>query len=108
MSARERRKGAAGELEVIELLKASGWSVARRNFASGASGGGDVAGGPGGVHVEIKRQERLNVHKAMAQAIAAAHPTEVPIVAHRRSRGDWLATLPLVDLLELLALRERG
>ncbi len=107
MSARERRKGAEGERELVELLRAHGWMAARRNFGSGSAGGGDVAGGPGGVHFEIKRTERLNVHAAMRQAEADAQPTDLPVVAHRRSRGPWLATLPLEELLALLRGAER-
>ncbi len=37
MSAGSRRKGARGELEVLELLQAHGWTRAHRNFGSGSA-----------------------------------------------------------------------
>jgi hypothetical protein len=105
----ERRKGAAGELEAIALIRDAGWSGARRTHdGRSQSGRGDVAGGPAGVHVEIKRQERLNVPAALAQVRADADPLDVPLLVHRPSRSPWMVTLPFADLLPLLALRERG
>ncbi|MEK6327490.1 MAG: hypothetical protein AABM66_08215 [Actinomycetota bacterium] len=107
MSALSRRKGARGELEVVELLRAAGFTSARRNFGSGSAGGGDIAGGPGGIHLEIKRGRRIDLPGAVRQAELEAQPHETPVVAHRRDGEDWNATLPLDDLLALLALRER-
>ncbi len=109
MSAAQRRKGARGELEVIELLHAHGWTAAHRNFGSGSAGGGDVVGGPEGTVLEVKRHGgRLDLPCAVAQAEAAAGAHELPIVAHRRDGEPWRATLPLEDLLELLRFREVG
>jgi len=109
MSASERRKGAAGELEVVALLQARGWPRAHRNFASGSAGGGDVAQGPEGVVIEVKRHRgRLDLPKAIRQVKAAAGDHDLPIVAHRRDGEPWRATLPLEDLLELLAWREQA
>lgn len=108
MSARERRKGASGELEVVEILRSHGWVRAHRNFGSGSQGGGDIAHGPARCHLEIKRVEKLNVPAAVRQAAADAAPTDVPIVVHRPSRSGWMATLPLDELLALLRLREVG
>jgi hypothetical protein len=103
----ERRKGAKGELEAIALIREAGWSHARRTHDGRTqSGRGDVAGGPAGVHVEIKRVERLNVPGALAQVRADADPLDIPVLVHRPSRSEWMATLPLADLLPLLALRE--
>lgn len=102
---RSRRKGASGELEVQELARAHGFHACRRAFASGASGGGDLTGIPG-VHVEVKRTERLDLPGAFRQAQAAADRGEIPVVAHRSNNQPWLATLPLDDLLALLALAQ--
>lgn len=107
MSAAARRKGAEAEREVARLLRDAGWPAARRS-ADGRSqtGRGDLAGGPAGVHLEVKRQERLNVAAAVRQATADADPLDLPIVIHRPARCGWMATLPLEDVLALLALRE--
>jgi len=101
-----RSKGGAAEREVVELLKAHGWLEARRNFRSGADGGADITGGPADTSWEIKRQERVCIWEWLQQAAEAARPTDTPIVAFRRNRSEWLAVLPLEDLLSLLELRE--
>ena len=109
MSAAQRRKGAVGEREALSLIRAAGWPNARRTSDGRAQiGRGDVLNGPAGVHIEIKRQERLNIPKAFDQATGDAHELDIPIVVHRPSRHAWMATLPLDELLALLALRERG
>jgi len=109
MAARERRKGAAGELEVIHLLRDHGWRDARRTSdGRGQQTRGDVTNGPAGIHLEIKRQERLNVPAALRQAEADAHPHDVPVVVHRPARMQWMATLPADELFALLRLREQS
>jgi hypothetical protein len=107
MSARERRKGAVAEREVVQLLRDYGWRTARRTSdGRGQQSRGDVTNGPAGAHLEIKCQERLNVPAALRQAHDDANPLDVPIVVHRPSRQEWMATLPLDELLALLQLRE--
>lgn len=109
MSLAERRKGAAAEREIIALIREAGWPHARRTSDGRTqTGRGDVTGGPAAVHLEIKRHERLNVPGALAQVRFDADPLDIPVLVHRPSRSDWMATLPLSDLLDLLALRERG
>jgi len=109
MSARARRKGARGELEVLELLRAHGWTHAHRNFGSGSAGGGDVTDGPAGVVLEVKRHAgRLDLPAAIRQAEAACGPHDLPVVCRRRDGEPWRATLPLEALLDLLELRERA
>lgn len=109
MSARERAKGARGERQIVALLREHGWPNARRTHdGRDQAGRGDVANGPAGCHLEVKLVERLNVPKAVSQAINDAAPTDIPIVVHRPSRAPWMATLPFDELLALLALRERG
>jgi hypothetical protein len=108
MSKMSRTKGAVVEREVIAILHAHGWLRAQRTSDGRAqSSRGDVTGGPAGCHLEIKRQERLNVPAALSQAIRDAG-LDVPVVVHRPSRHEWMATLPLDELLPLLALRERS
>lgn len=109
MSARERNKGARGELEIVHILHAHGWKNARRTHdGREQKARGDIANGPEGVHLEVKRQEKLNVPKAVAQAAADANPLLIPVVVHRPSRAEWMATLPLDELLPLLKLREQA
>lgn len=62
----------------------------------------DVTGIPG-VHIEVKRVERLNVSQAMAQAVRDAEKFNdgAPALFHRRSREPWLVTMRLSDWLEM-------
>src|SRR4051812_3321122 len=107
MSATERRKGKTAELEVVALLRDHGWANARRTSdGRGQHSRGDVTNGPAGGHLEIKRQERLNVPAALQQATTDAAAHDVPVLVHRPSRSEWMATLPLDELLTLLRLRE--
>lgn len=107
MSATERRKGATGELEIVHILRDNGWPDATRTHDGRVQRArGDIRNGPEGVHLEIKRHERLNVPKALRQVEEDANPLDIPVLVHRPSRQDWCATLPLDDLLALLKLRE--
>lgn len=107
MSAGHRMKGKRGELEIVHVLRDAGWSDAERTSNGRAqSARGDVANGPAGVHLEVKRQERLNVPKALRQIEADANPLDIPVLVHRPNGHDWMATLPLDELLPLLRLRE--
>lgn len=100
-----RDKGARGELEVLELLRSHGWDRCTRNFASGATGNGDIARGPQGVHLEIKRVERFSIRQTWKQASTEAG-TDLPVILTRWNQGPWLAVVEADELLTLLRMRE--
>lgn len=107
MSKASRTKGATGELEVVHILRDHGWKDAERTHDGRAQRTrGDIRNGPAGVHLEVKRQEALNVPKALRQVESDANPLDIPVLVHRSSRQDWQATLPLEELLALLKLRD--
>ncbi len=62
----------------------------------------DIIGLPG-VHVEVKRVERLNVPEAMEQSIRDSERMQdgMPALFHRRNRKPWLVTMRLEDWLKL-------
>ena len=109
---KSRRKGVTGERECADLWVASGWT------ARGVEGSGDWLAirereyppdvfhltshrETVTVHVEVKRQERLRM--AWHEQAKAEAPSGVPpVVCWRPNRGEWLAMLPLNDLLELI------
>ncbi|MDL2318238.1 hypothetical protein LJC74_04000 [Eubacteriales bacterium OttesenSCG-928-A19] len=95
-----KRKGCAGEREFAALCRQHGIQSAQRGqqFAGGIDSP-DVKGIPG-VHVEVKRVERLNVQEAMQQADRDAAGLAVPIVAHRRNRTPWLITMHFEDWIK--------
>lgn len=96
-----RRKGAVGEREIARILREHGYTTARRGqqFKGGADSP-DVIGLPG-VHIEVKRVERLNLADAYAQAFRDAGEGEIPAVFHKRNREPWMVTITLEDFLRL-------
>ena len=101
-----RRKGKAGELEALKLLRVF-WPDAERREDGQDQDGGDVANGPEATYMEIRRRERLGVPAAMREVETKAGD-RLPVLVHRPSRCPWMATLPFEELLPLLALREKG
>ena len=73
---------------------------ARRGQQYSGIEGEDVVGLPG-VHIEVKRVEQLRLHKAIAQSVQDAKDDEIPIVAHRRNRSEWLVVLRADDFIKL-------
>lgn len=98
-----RRKGADGELEFAQLLCEAGFEARRGQQFCGGDRSPDVITNIPGVHFEVKRVEKLNVDKAMEQAIADAPTSRFHCVAHRRNRKVWLATIPMSQFLTLYA-----
>lgn len=106
-----QRKGAAGELEVQTMFRTRGFDCTR-GFASGASGGGDLAGDLPD-HVEVKRTEQVRLHMWIAQvgeAIASGAAGGIAtaltnwVIFHRRSRSKWVAIVDAERYLDLIEL----
>lgn len=95
-----RSKGKRGELELVHKLKEFGYGCRRGQQFCGANGDADVVGLPG-IHIECKRNERLNIYDAMAQAKHDANPEELPTVMHRKNNCEWLVTMTLDDWMRL-------
>lgn len=106
MGKSSQRKGANGERELAAYLAEEGYHTERGGFCYGEKP--DLMGLEG-IHVEVKRVEKLNVPKAMKQAAGDAEKFQdgLPAVFHRRSREPWLITMCLRDWL-LLYRRWRG
>ena len=98
---KSQRKGAAGERELAAILQEHGYDCTR----GGSLTFGEVAdlSGLPGIHIEVKRVEKLNVMEAMEQSIRDSERMQdgVPALFHRRNRKPWLVTMRLVDWLNL-------
>jgi hypothetical protein len=97
-----RQKGKRGELDAADALRRLfSWTARRTQQFKGTSDSSDVevAETPDAFW-EVKREERLNVFKAMDTAVAEAGP-KLPVLMHRRNRTDWLVTVRLADLVRL-------
>ena len=101
MSASQQRKGADGERELSKILNDLGFEVERGGSLS--FGKAPDLKGLQGIHVEVKRVERLNIWEAMKQAISDAEKFEdgLPTLFHRRNRQPWLVTMRLDDWIKL-------
>lgn len=95
------RKGANGERELAAVLREYGYDIERGGSMSFGEVP-DLTGLPG-VHIEVKRRERLNVQEAMKQAQRDSERFRdgAPAVFHRRSRESWLVTMRLTDWIGL-------
>lgn len=101
MGARSQRKGRAGELELTALLNEYGIRARPGDPVSYGSTP-DITGMPG-IHIECKRNERLNILEAMRQAVRDAEKFKdgLPAVFHRKNRAPWLVTMRLEDFMEV-------
>ena len=86
-----KQKGKRGELELVHKT--------RRTAQYNGKETGSLADlvGIDGVHIECKRNERLNVIEAMEQAIRDAKEDEAPMVFHRKNGKPWMVTMLLTD-----------
>jgi hypothetical protein len=103
MALHSRGKGAAGELEAAEALSEILGECRRTVQYSGRAGTADVVCeyAPG-LHIEVKRTERLNPYAFLDQAIRDSTKTKrVPLVVCRSSYKPWLIVCRLSDLERL-------
>jgi hypothetical protein len=103
MGSMSRRKGAAGEREAAAALnEVFGTRFHRGRQYHGGPDSPDLAGDMPGLHVEVKRVERLSLYPAMYQARRDAAPDQVPVVMHRGNNRPWLIVVEVADLIRLL------
>ena len=93
-------KGKAGELEFANLCKEYGFETRRSQQYCGINSDSDVVGLPG-LHVEVKRVEKLHLSNAMEQACGDMAKGDMPIIAHRKNREDWMITMRFEDWMEI-------
>jgi Holliday junction resolvase len=95
-----KTKGNRGELELLHLLEAQGFPAVRNDQRyDGGAENPDIS--LPGLHIEVKRCEVLKLSAAISQAVTDAAPGTLPVIAHRRNRGGWVALMRLEDFLSL-------
>ena len=97
MGKAQRDKGRRGELLWRDVCREHGFAAERggQYYQRGCEVA-DVVGLPG-IHIECKFCERLNVRQAMEQSKRDAVGDELPILAHKTSRKEWLVTMRATD-----------
>ena len=99
-----KQKGKRGELECADVLRKLGFNDVRRSVQYNGKETGSLADlvGIEGVHVEVKRNEHLNIYDAVEQADRDKNDGETPVVIFRKNNKPWL----VVQHIEDWALRE--
>ena len=94
-----REKGKRGERAVAALFREYGFDAKRGQQYHGGPDSPDVVGVPG-LHIEVKRTERLNLYDALAQAKRDAGE-DLPVVIHRKNDSEWVVILSFDDFMKL-------
>ena len=101
-----RAKGARGERELAdEFVRVFGCDPEQTYRGCQFKGGKDspdIVSDLEFIHPECKFVERLNVYKAMEQAVRDSGPDRIPTVFHRKKRKPWLVIVRLDDLPEFV------
>lgn len=100
MGKMSRDKGKRGELELAKKLREYGYETRRGQQFCGAKGDADVIGLPG-IHIEVKRVEKLNLYEAVKQSVRDSVYEELPAVFHRKNNQEWLVTMRLSEWIDL-------
>jgi hypothetical protein len=74
-----RNKGKRGELEAAHLLQKYGYDARRGQQFAGINGDADVVGLPG-IHLEVKRVEKLNIENAVEQFLEVQEQNGIPML----------------------------
>jgi hypothetical protein len=102
MGRSQREKGKRGERQAAKAVTAALGVAARRGVQyKGGADSADLAVEIPGIHWEVKFVERESVRTWMAQACQESGG-QVPVVLHKRSRGEWLVTLQMERLYEFV------
>ena len=102
MPINSKKKGSAGELELVHILNDKGYETRRTAQYCGNTGDASDITGLEWIHPEVKRVEKLNIDNAMAQAKRDnKDASKFPVVFHRKNNKGWLVTMELDDWLEL-------
>ena len=96
-----QRKGKAGELELMSILRENGFSVQRGGSLSYGKLP-DVYGLPG-VHIEVKYREKMNPSGFMRQSMTDSQKFHdgMPAVFYTQNGKDWQVAMNLSDWIYL-------
>lgn len=97
-----KAKGKNGELEFSHECEKYGLMGVHRTAQTNGKLEQSLADCEGldGIHIEVKRVEKLNVDNAIEQAerdLKTKKEKRIPVVFHRKNRKPWLATAKFED-----------
>lgn len=99
MGSMSARKGRNAERELARILQERGLDVRPGDPCN--HGRTPDLFGPAGVHVEVKRREKLDIYAALRQSAADAEKFHdgLPLIAHRSNRHPWIISMSLDTFL---------
>ena len=103
MTINSNRKGKVGEREAALLLRTHGFEARRGQQYAGGPDSQDLVHDIDGVHLEVKRVEKLRLYEALEQAREDCDYDVTPVVLHRRSRKPWVVVMYAKDFLDKYA-----
>lgn len=100
-----KQKGKNGELEFAHECAKYGFTNVHRTAQTNGKLEHSLADCEGlpGIHIEVKRVEKLNIDEALEQAIRdlkTKKEKRVPIVFHRKNRKPWKVTMLFEDWVD--------
>lgn len=98
-----RRKGADAERDLAKILSAMSGKDVRRGQVFNHQP--DIIG-LDGIHIEVKRVERLDRDAAFRQSEGAAKPGEIPVLIYKKNRKPWMIELKLEDITTVAKILE--
>ena len=106
MSINSKKKGSHGELEFSHECEKYGLEGVHRTAQTNGKLEHSLADCEGldGIHIEVKRVEKLNIDNALDQAIrdtSTKKEKKLPVVFHRKNRSKWKTTMLFSDWVKL-------
>ena len=102
MTINSKQKGKRGELELVHWLKERGHEARRgQQYAGGTDSPDVICETLPGVHIEVKRTEKLNLYAALSQSQFDSLGQCIPTVWHRKNNRDWVVILSAEKFLEI-------
>lgn len=96
-------KGKRFERELAGMLRAAGYSDARRTaqYCGNSGKAYDIEGVPG-IAIEAKHREKMALYDWMAQAVRdSAGSGLLPVVMHKKNNAEVLVTMRFQDFVEV-------
>lgn len=101
MAINSRDKGARYERYIAKRIREYGYEAERGCQHSGGKDSPDVKHNMKGLHLELKKVERLNIWNALAQSERDAGEDEIPAVVFAKNRSKDYVAVPFNDFLRI-------
>lgn len=105
MGMHSKSKGKRGELEAASLLRSHGMDARRAQQFKGTADSADLECPTLealGLHLEVKRQEKMHLWGWMDQCLADVGEGQKPLILYRPNGKPWVAIMLAEDFLGTL------